>query len=223
MGVTCHPRVRVGYYDQSLQQLRDEDTLSEALTSFAPLTEDQRKMALIGAGFPYLRHQQQVSTLSGGERSRLLFIGLTLANYSLLLLDEPTNHLDMEGKEELANTLKTFSGAVLLVSHDRTLIEQSCNRFWLIDKQRLEEWHHLEPVYAILADKPASVSVPASTFEPESIMLVESEEEQLLAELLELESKLKQDLARKFKHQKPELQCQWRQQIAQLNTLLDLT
>ncbi|UNK23116.1 ABC-F family ATP-binding cassette domain-containing protein [Yersinia intermedia] len=223
VGVTFHPRVRVGYYDQSLQQLRDEDTLSEALAPFAPLTEDQRKMALIGAGFPYLRHQQQVSTLSGGERSRLLFIGLTLANYSLLLLDEPTNHLDMEGKEELANTLKTFSGAVLLVSHDRTLIEQSCNRFWLIDKQRLEEWHHLEPVYAILADKPASVSVPASTFEPESIMLVESEEEQLLAELLELESKLKQDLARKFKHQKPELQCQWRQQIAQLNTLLDLT
>ena len=111
---------------------------------------------------------------------------------------------------------------MLLVSHDRTLIEQSCNRFWLIDKQRLEEWHHLEPVYAILADKPASVSVPASTFEPESIMLVESEEEQLLAELLELESKLKQDLAHKFKHQKPELQCQWRQQIAQLNALLDL-
>ena len=69
----------------------------------------------------------------------MLFIGLTLANYSLILLDEPSNHLDMECKEELANTLKTFSGAVLLVSHDRTLIEQSCNRFWLIDKQRLEE------------------------------------------------------------------------------------
>lgn len=100
-----HPRVRIGYYDQSLQQLRDEDTLSEALSHFAPLTEEQRKMALIGAGFPYLRHQQRISTLSGGERSRLLFVGLTLANYSLLLLDEPTNHLDMEGKEELAETL----------------------------------------------------------------------------------------------------------------------
>lgn len=46
-----HPRVRIGYYDQSLQQLRDEDTLSEALAQFAPLTEEQRKMALIGAGF----------------------------------------------------------------------------------------------------------------------------------------------------------------------------
>ena len=92
-------------------------------------------MALIGAGFPYLRHHQQIRSLSGGERSRLLFVGLTLANHSLLLLDEPTNHLDMAGKEELAETLRQFAGAVILVTHDRMLIEQSCNRFWLIDQQ----------------------------------------------------------------------------------------
>src|SRR5471030_1399870 len=221
-GVVFHPKVRVGYYDQSLHQLLDEDTLSEALAPFALLTEDQRKIALIGAGFPYVRHQQKVSTLSGGERSRLLFIGLTLANYSLLLLDEPTNHLDMEGKEELAETLKTFSGAVLLVSHDRTLIEQSCNRFWLIDKQRLKEWHTLAPVYDILAD----IFVPATLAAPKqstgSRILPETEEERLLATLLELESKLEEDLSRKVRHQKPELQRQWQQQIAQLSALLDL-
>src|SRR5471030_53573 len=221
-GVVFHPKVRVGYYDQNQHQLQDDDTLSTALASFAPLNEDQRKMALIGAGFPYVRHQQLVSTLSGGERSRLLFIGLTLANYSLLLLDEPTNHLDMEGKEELAETLKTFSGAVLLVSHDRTLIEQSCNRFWLIDKQRLKEWHTLAPVYDILAD----ISVPATLAAPKqstgSRILPETEEERLLATLLELESKLEEDLSRKVRHQKPELQRQWQQQIAQLSALLDL-
>ncbi|WP_145561038.1 ABC-F family ATP-binding cassette domain-containing protein [Yersinia mollaretii] len=229
-GVMFHPKVRVGYYDQSQQQLRDEETLLEALAPFASLTEDQRKMALIGAGFPYIRHQQRVNTLSGGERSRLLFIGLTLANYSLLLLDEPTNHLDMEGKEELAETLKTFSGAVLLVSHDRALIEQSCNRFWLIHQQRLEEWHDMEPVYAILADK--SVPTVLTTTANTTAMLpaamqaeetqTESEEERLLATLLDLESKLGEDLARKPKHQKPELQRQWQQQIAQLNTQLGL-
>lgn len=58
-GVVFHPKVRVGYYDQSLQQLRDDDTLNEALVPFSSLTEDQRKMALISAGFPYLRHQQR--------------------------------------------------------------------------------------------------------------------------------------------------------------------
>lgn len=222
-GVVFHPKVRVGYYDQSLHQLRDENTLSEALAPFAALTEDQRKMALIGAGFPYMRHQQKVSTLSGGERSRLLFIGLTLANYSLLLLDEPTNHLDMEGKEELADTLKTFSGAVLLVSHDRMLIEQSCDRFWLIDKCRLQEWHQLAPVYDILADVPVPAKVTASMQNVDSIILPETEEERLLATLLALESKLEEDLSRKVRHQKPELQRQWQQQIAQLSVLLDLS
>ncbi|QHB32925.1 ABC-F family ATP-binding cassette domain-containing protein [Yersinia canariae] len=222
-GIVFHPKVRVGYYDQSLQQLHDNDSLNDALVPFAPLTEDQRKMALIGAGFPYLRHQQKVSTLSGGERSRLLFIGLTLANYSLLLLDEPTNHLDMEGKEELAQTLKTFSGAVLLVSHDRTLIEQSCNHFWLIHQQRLENWHDLAAVYNILADKVVMTSSSISAVATEVITAPrESEEECLLTTLLELEAKLAEDLARKPKHQKIILQREWQQQIDQLNKLLDL-
>lgn len=221
-GIIFHPRVRTGYYDQNQHRLQDDDSLTDALSPFAPLTEEQRKMALIGAGFPFIRHQQKVSTLSGGERSRLLFIGLTLANYSLLLLDEPTNHLDLEGKEELAQTLKTFSGAVLLVSHDRTLIEESCNRFWLIDQQRLEEWHALAPVYALLADAASVPSLTVTAPATETVEVAETEEERLLALLLDLESKLEEDRARKPKHQKPELQQQWLQKIAQLNALLDL-
>ncbi|MBU9846976.1 ABC-F family ATP-binding cassette domain-containing protein [Rahnella ecdela] len=221
-GVTFHPRVRVGYYDQNQHQLQDDDSLGDALSNFAPLTEEQRKMALIGAGFPFIRHQQKVSTLSGGERSRLLFIGLTLANYSLLLLDEPTNHLDLEGKEELAETLKTFSGAVLLVSHDRTLIEQSCNRFWLVDDCRLEEWHTLAPVYAVLAGSPPPAEPLSPQIQSDVAVTEVSEEEQLLAELVELEHRLAEDVARKPKHQKPELQREWQTQIARLSALLSL-
>lgn len=86
-----HPRVSPGYYDQTLHQLPDDAALLDALEPFAP-DPQTRKMALISAGFPWARHGQKVSTLSGGERSRLLFVGLTLARYSLLMLDEPTNH-----------------------------------------------------------------------------------------------------------------------------------
>ena len=100
-GLVFHPRVELGYYDQRLMQLDERASLSDALAMFAPLTSEQRKLALIGAGFPWVRHQQAVSTLSGGERSRLLFVGLSLARYSLLLLDEPTNHLDLDGKAQL--------------------------------------------------------------------------------------------------------------------------
>jgi ATP-binding cassette subfamily F protein 3 len=222
-GVNFHPRVRVGYYDQSLQQLDDRDSLSEALSHFAPLTEEQRKMALIGAGFPYLRHQQTVSTLSGGERSRLLFIGLTLANYSLLLLDEPTNHLDMAGKEELAAALQQFAGAVLLVTHDRVLMEQSCNRFCLIDDRYLTEWHDLAQVYSILSeDGSEERSIRGDVETSGSLPAPLDDENLLLATLVVLEHKLEEDMARKTRHQKPQLQQQWRQEIAVINAKLGL-
>ncbi|MGL5386277.1 MAG: ABC-F family ATP-binding cassette domain-containing protein [Serratia sp. (in: enterobacteria)] len=221
-GAIFHPRVRIGYYDQSLQQLNDRDSLSDALSHFAPLTEDQRKMALIGAGFPYLRHQQKVCTLSGGERSRLLFVGLTLANYSLLLLDEPTNHLDMAGKEELAETLQQFAGAVLLVTHDRTLMEQSCNRYWLIDDRKLTEWHDLSAVYTLLGGSSHAELALSFDQQPLSEPAISTNEDHLLATLVDLEHKLEEDLLRKPKHQKPQLQQQWRREIAEITGRLGL-
>lgn len=216
-----HPRLRLGYYDQSQRQLDDEETLSEALARFSGADDEQRKRALISAGFPYARHLQKVSVLSGGERSRLLFVGLTLGRYSLLLLDEPTNHLDMEGKEELEATLREFHGAVLLVTHDRRLIEQSCNRFWLIDQQRLSECHALEEVYERLGgEQGGACARPAPVAERHAA--AQEDEESLLAALLTLEEKLREDTARKPKHQKPALQARWRAQIETLSARLNL-
>lgn len=214
-----HPRARVGYYDQSLQQLRDDQTLSAALHGFAALSDEQCKMALISAGFPWLRHQQKVASLSGGERSRLLFVGLTLARYSLLLLDEPTNHLDMTGKEELAQALQQFAGAVLLVSHDRSLIASSCNRFWLIEQQQLSEWHDWSQVTARLSTAHVPVDHPLAAAAVDDRP---GDEDALLQALLVLEEKLQQDEARKAKHQKPAQQQQWRREIAQLKQQLNL-
>lgn len=212
-GLRLHPRLHPGYYDQTLAQLPNEASLLEALTPFAP-SADTRKRALIAAGFGWARHSQKVSTLSGGERSRLLFVGLSLARYSLLLLDEPTNHLDMEGKAALAQTLRDYPGGVLLVSHDRQLISESCNRFWLIDSAGLTEWHSLEEVYARLqAVAPAPDSRLALQSTPAG---ADDDEEALLARLIDLEQWLADDMARKPKHQKPSLQAQWQEEIARL-------
>lgn len=215
-GLKLHPRVSPGYYDQTLNQLSEEATIFDALEPFAP-DPQTRKMALISAGFPWARHGQKVSTLSGGERSRLLFIGLTLARYSLLMLDEPTNHLDMEGKKALAETLQQFEGGVLLVSHDRQLISQSCNRYWLIEDGRLSEWHDAEAVFERLragtgpvvpgASKTASKAPPSAS-------------DDLLERLVALETLLEEDLARKPKHQKPQLQAQWRREIEEIEAQL---
>lgn len=215
-GLKIHPRVAMGYYDQALHQLADDATLIDALEPFAPNIQD-RKMALISAGFAWARHGQKVSTLSGGERSRLLFIGLTLARFSLLMLDEPTNHLDMEGKEALAETLQQFEGGVLLVSHDRQLISQSCNRFWLIEKGQLSEWHDADAVFARLREESGlqAQPVPATP----SICLAEPTDD-LLERLITLERLLEEDRLRKPKHQKPQLQAQWLEEIAALTAQL---
>lgn len=216
-GLRLHPRLHAGYYDQTLHQLADEASLLEALEPFEPSPET-RKRALISAGFGWARHGQKVSTLSGGERSRLLFVGLSLASYSLLLLDEPTNHLDMEGKEALAATLREYPGGLLLVSHDRQLISQSCNRFWLIDEDGLSEWHDVDEVYARLRGNERLQSPATQT--PPQATTVNDLQEDLLERLVMLEQLLADDLQRKPKHQKPQLQAQWRQEIEEINIQL---
>lgn len=216
VGLKLHPRLHPGYYDQTLHQLADNATLLEALEIFEPSGET-RKRALISAGFGWTRHGQKVSTLSGGERSRLLFVGLSLARYSLLLLDEPTNHLDIDGKEALAETLCNYPGGLLLVSHDRQLINQSCNRFWLIDECGLSEWPDADAVYEQLRQRIRSETTEATTVSSPATTL---EGDDLLERLITLEQRLAEDLARKPKHQKPLMQQRWREEIALINNQL---
>ncbi|CAK3639566.1 ATPase subunit of ABC transporter with duplicated ATPase domains [Vibrio crassostreae] len=230
-----HPQAEVGYYDQSLNQLCDEHSLIDSLYPFYPVSQEARKMALISAGFSYERHDQKIAELSGGERSRLLFVGLSLAKYHFLLLDEPTNHLDIEGKEELADCLTCFEGGLLLVSHDRELIESSCNRFWYINDGQLVEMTYLDAVYEAMAvgnqvdslevggETPSTVLSRSTTSENQSPELAQNDDELLLERLLELEELLTQDQSRKAKHQKPDLQQKWQLEIETINMKLELS
>ncbi|MDN2665327.1 ABC-F family ATP-binding cassette domain-containing protein [Vibrio sp. 14N.309.X.WAT.E.F5] len=230
-----HPQAEVGYYDQSLNQLCDEHSLIDSLYPFYPVSQEARKMALISAGFSYERHDQKIAELSGGERSRLLFVGLSLAKYHFLLLDEPTNHLDIEGKEELAHCLTHFEGGLLLVSHDRELIESSCNRFWYINDGQLVEMTYLDAVYDAMSvgnqvdnlevggETPGTVLSRSTVSENQHSELVQNDDELLLERLLELEELLTQDQSRKAKHQKPDLQQKWQQEIVTINMKLELS
>jgi ATP-binding cassette subfamily F protein 3 len=87
---------------------------------------------LLGVGLPRETWEQKVGGLSGGQRSRLALAKLLISESNLLLLDEPTNHLDLEAVEWLENYLLDFSGAVLLISHDRYLLDRLATRIvWL--------------------------------------------------------------------------------------------
>lgn len=221
-----HPAANIGYYDQSLRQLADTADLSDALYPFAVQNEAARsqvarKQALISAGFPYARHGQTVATLSGGERARLLFLGLSLASYHLLLLDEPSNHLDMQGKAELGQALRGFEGGCLLVSHDRDLIETACNRYWVVADGQLEEWPDAASAYARLSAEDGPALTPAPRVEQASAVLTDIDVQ--LERLCELEQLLAEDLARKPRHQKAASQQMWQAELAQLNQALGIT
>jgi len=75
---------------------------------------------------------QTVGTLSGGERARLVMATIVWQKPNLLLLDEPTNHLDLNTREALSVALNEFEGSVMLVSHDRSLLREVCDEFWLV-------------------------------------------------------------------------------------------
>jgi ATP-binding cassette subfamily F protein 3 len=83
---------------------------------------------------------EQVQFFSGGERARLVLALLAWQRPALLLLDEPTNHLDLEMREALALALGEYAGAVVLVSHDRHLLRETCDDFWLVAEGRVQTW-----------------------------------------------------------------------------------
>jgi len=92
--------------------------------------DTQIRKVLNGMGFPADTWKKPAGVLSGGEQTRLRLARLLLERPDLLILDEPTNHLDIETMDWLENYLKTYRGAVLVVSHDRYFLDAVCTRIW---------------------------------------------------------------------------------------------
>jgi ABC transport system ATP-binding/permease protein len=121
-------RLQVAYFDQLREQLDGERTLAETISPGSEWVETAggRKHVLSYLGdflFPPQRADTPVRALSGGERNRLLLARLFARPANVLVLDEPTNDLDIESLELLESTLQTYPGTLLLVSHDRTFLD----------------------------------------------------------------------------------------------------
>jgi ATP-binding cassette subfamily F protein 3 len=116
-------RVQAAYFTQHGAGLRDDRTVVETVLAASDLTPTQARTLLGGFLFPGEAAETPVERLSGGERRRLELVALIARGGNLLVLDEPTNHLDTESREALESALEAFDGTVLLVSHDRALID----------------------------------------------------------------------------------------------------
>ncbi|HEY4273869.1 MAG TPA: ABC-F family ATP-binding cassette domain-containing protein [Rhizomicrobium sp.] len=127
-------KLTVGYFAQHQQEELDTTiTPIETLSRLRPkMTIEQVRGQLGGFGFSSDKALTKVGQLSGGERARLMLALATLDKPNLLILDEPTNHLDIDARNELLTALNDFDGAVVLVSHDRRLIEATADRLFLV-------------------------------------------------------------------------------------------
>ncbi len=152
----------VGYFAQhQLDELDSEKSALDTLWQHRPrFDETMARTRLGGFGFSGDKADTKIVNLSGGERARLLIAIATLDKPNLLILDEPTNHLDIDAREELLTALNDYEGAVVLISHDRRLIEGCADRLLLVADGRvtpfdgdLEEYKRL--VLSVRSD-PAS-------------------------------------------------------------------
>ncbi|BET98289.1 ABC-F family ATP-binding cassette domain-containing protein [Xenorhabdus taiwanensis] len=220
---TFSPQCNLGYLDQELEKIPLNESIFDAVRNNTPNIDDITcKQQLIAAGFKYADFNQLVGRLSGGERSRLMFLILKLNKHNFLILDEPTNHLDIFGKMELENELINNEMTILITSHDRAFIDNVANRFWLIKNGKLEEITSSEGYYQFLnekmiPDQKAVVKDQESALDGSEVL---ADEEEILQRIVVLEQNLAQDLARKPKHQKPKNQESWRKEIKKLYEML---
>jgi len=115
----------VGYYDQELKDLDENNTIIDEVWSVnEKLTQTEIRNVLASFLFRGEDVFKKISTLSGGEKSRVALVKLMLSGANFLLLDEPTNHLDVNSRESLEEALLNFDGTILAVSHDRYFISK---------------------------------------------------------------------------------------------------
>ncbi len=140
--VNAPGKLKVGYFTQyQVEELSDDETPLDLMNR---AMEGHAQSAVRGQlgrfGFSGSRAQTEVAKLSGGERARLALALITRDAPHLLILDEPTNHLDVDAREALIQALNDYSGAVILISHDRHMVELTADRLIVVDNGSAQEY-----------------------------------------------------------------------------------
>jgi ATP-binding cassette subfamily F protein 3 len=133
--ITRAAKLKVGYFAQhQLDELHLKESAYDHVRALMPTAGEAQVRARAGAiGFSADKADTPVANLSGGEKARLLLGLATFDHPHLIILDEPTNHLDIDSRAALVEAINDYPGAVILVSHDRYLIEACVEQLWLVE------------------------------------------------------------------------------------------
>ncbi|TNG95563.1 ABC transporter ATP-binding protein [Pasteurellaceae bacterium USgator11] len=208
--------VQLGYFAQhQLDTLRADETALWHLARLAPQqTEQQLRDYLGGFAFHGDKVKQAVDSFSGGEKARLVLALIVWQRPNLLLLDEPTNHLDLDMRQALTEALVDYQGSLVVVSHDRHLLRNTVNDFYLVHDHKVEDFNGDLDDYQKWLNDNANQTVDKSAesaVEKTENSLNRKEQKRLEAELRQQSAPLRQALRK--------LETQLEQYSAQLSEI----
>jgi len=200
--------VEAAYFSQQELELDDRGTVLDCVQSMTGLSRPLAQNLLGRFLFSgWEEHQKQVSVLSGGERRRLALATVVASGANFLVLDEPTNHLDLESREALEAALEAFPGTMLLVSHDRALLDAVAHRTLAIEEgglrsyeggwadliRRREEAAKAAEPSVQKVPKPKAKAAPAKQKGPTALELLERDIQRQEEAVADLERQLSED------------------------------
>jgi ATP-binding cassette, subfamily F, member 3 len=216
----CAQELNIGYFCQhQLEQLSgDETALQHMLRTATDLTEMSGRNYLGRFGFSGDQALAPINTMSGGEKARLVLALIVYSKPQLLLLDEPTNHLDLEMRQALVMALQEFTGAIILIAHDRYLLESCVDEFYLVANGQVQSFDgDIDDYQQWLNDDKKPVKQPSNESTLSTSSLDKKSQRQEQAQLRSKAAPLRKQ-ADKLEHQ---IQ-QWQQKLQQVaQTLAD--
>ena len=206
--------IKVGYYAQAHEMLDPNDSVLNAILKVQPMPISKARGLLGSYLFSGDMVDKRICDLSGGERGRVALAVLALQGANVLLLDEPTNHLDLDSQEVLQDVLADFDGTLLLVTHDRYLVDALATHVWAIEDNQIAvyEGNYTQFVAARAAVK-AKAEIKVESPRPAPISKTKSDKDkadkqrqkraaELEAAITELETHLT-ELTRQIERAKP--------------------
>ena len=154
--------VQIGYFAQAHEGLNPNNSLIDEVSTVKPMVVSAARDLLARYLFTGDDVFRQVSTLSGGERGRLALAKLALTGANLLLLDEPTNHLDIDSQEVLQTVIADFTGTVILVTHDRYLVDALASQIWAVRRGEMTVYEGSYKEYKAWRDTQAAKAAEAA-------------------------------------------------------------
>ncbi|KAJ1553158.1 hypothetical protein HK096_009001, partial [Nowakowskiella sp. JEL0078] len=150
--ITRHTELILSMYGQhDISDLPHDKSSLAYMQDYFPVAKEQELRAILGSlGLKSKLAIQPISTLSGGQKSRVALARTVFQRPNILVLDEPTNHLDIESIKGLVKAIEVFAGGVIIVSHDVRFLKETCRVFYVVEKGQVKRWENTVEEYAKL-------------------------------------------------------------------------